>query len=105
MGIGGKRVGAGRKSDWRSPTKMMRLPAAYQEQITEYAKLLDSEAQSETITLHDQVEAQVNQLLVTLKLSDRAAAKKLFKKLLIRLGALELAGNGKDETRIQTRLL
>jgi hypothetical protein len=79
--MGGYRVGAGRKSQWRSPTKMIRLPAQYEAQILEYARLLDSESES-PIDFDAELKRRIDQVLMTIKPSDRAAAKRLFKKLL-----------------------
>ncbi len=89
MAIGGKRPGAGRKSSWRSPTKMMRLPARYESAIIDYAKHLDSASESnefesksnELATLRSHVDA----ILLSLRPGDRASAKRLFNKLLARL--------------------
>lgn len=89
---------------------MIRLPEKYETEIIEYARLLDSEAQPDTPELRDQVQTEINHVLMSLKPSDRAAAKKLFKKLLDRFPEPELepepelAGHQKDLTRIQPSL-
>ena len=51
---GGKRPGAGRKSKWRSPTKMVRLPEKFEAQLVAYAKLLDSGVQVKLVVLDEQ---------------------------------------------------
>jgi hypothetical protein len=88
--IGGKREGAGRKSAWRSPTKMIRLPAQYENKITEYARLLDSDSDSGAATDGKfYSEAELNEaitaVVLTLKPGDRRAANSLFKKFRLRL--------------------
>ena len=45
---GGARPGAGRKGKWRSPTKLMRLPEQFEQEIMAYAELLDA---GKTVTL------------------------------------------------------
>jgi hypothetical protein len=80
---GGYRIGAGRKSQWRSPTKMMRLPAQYEQQIIEYARLLDSESEStELLDFETQLQERIDRVLLSIKPSERRAATKLFKKLI-----------------------
>jgi hypothetical protein len=88
MAIGGKRVGAGRKSQWHSPTKMMRLPAKYEQQIADYAKALDSESNSGS-SLNDfesKLQQRISSVLLTLPPSQRREAAKLYKKLLNAIG-------------------
>jgi hypothetical protein len=100
MAIGGYREGAGRKSQWRSPTKMMRLPARYEAQIIAYAKLLDSESKSGASCF----QAHVESVLLSIPPNQRRSAKRLLNKLVAQIEGVELAGNGKDLARIQGRL-
>jgi hypothetical protein len=88
---GGYRIGAGRKSQWRSPTKMMRLPAQYEQQILEYARLLDSDlesnellhnSESESNRFDEELQQRIDRVLLSIKPSERRAASKLFKKLI-----------------------
>jgi hypothetical protein len=91
MAIGGKREGAGRKSQWRSPTKMMRLPGCYENEILEFAKSLDSESESgaSTVAMQSYTEMEIAEAiastLMSLRPGDRAAANRLFRKVLKRL--------------------
>ena len=86
MAIDGKREGAERKSQWRSPTKMIRLPEKYEAQIIAYAKLLDSESESVRIDFetrfHGELMRRLDTVLMRIRPSDRRAANQLFKKLL-----------------------
>ena len=89
--MGGARPGAGRKSKWRSPTKMVRLPEQYEAQILEYAKLLD-EGVEHTLTVHSEtdeedpdpesksIEAIATEFLLTLTPKARKESKKLLDK-------------------------
>jgi hypothetical protein len=63
---------------------MMRLPAEYEHQIVEYAKQLDSEAESAELNLAA-LQGHVEAVLLSLRPGDRRAAAKLFNKLLARL--------------------
>lgn len=81
MVAGGKREGAGRKSSWNGPTKMIRLPAKYEAEIIEYAKRLDSDSKSPEVDL----QSHINAVLLTIPPRQRAEAAKLFKKLTDRL--------------------
>jgi hypothetical protein len=97
MAIGGKREGAGRKSAWRSPTKMMRLPQPHEQQILDYARLLDSDSESnggagaeandsesKSFTELEIAEA-IAAVVMSVRPGDRRAANALFKKLLAKL--------------------
>lgn len=77
MATGGKREGAGRKSAWNNPTKMIRLPAKYETEIVEYAKRLDSDSESTGVDL----QSHINAVLLTIPPRQRRDAAKLFKKL------------------------
>lgn len=71
----------GRPSSWRSPTKMMRLPARYERQIVEFAHRLDSESEE----AGGELRRAIDTVLLSLRPGDRREAKALFKKLLVRL--------------------
>jgi hypothetical protein len=79
MAIGGAREGAGRKSQWRSPTKMIRIPEKYEAQIIDYAKRLDSESE---FTFEQELQRRVDLILMRIQPSQRREAAKLYKKLL-----------------------
>ncbi|MBD2462277.1 hypothetical protein H6G89_14610 [Oscillatoria sp. FACHB-1407] len=85
MAIGGKRPGAGRKSAWRSPTKMMRLPARFETQIVDFAKALDSDSESLTRLTEQEIKDAIAAVVVSVRPGDRRAANLLFKKLLAKL--------------------
>jgi hypothetical protein len=95
MSISGKREGVGRKSHWRSPTKMMRLPVHYEQQILDYAHHLESEAESEptsdeseseseSITLAE-LQVQIRSLLLSIPPKQRVLAARWLKRLLKQL--------------------
>jgi hypothetical protein len=68
---------------------MMRLPAKFEREITEYARFLDSESYSAVdsippITLPE-LNEQTNAVLLSLRPGDRKQAGALFKKLIKRL--------------------
>lgn len=99
----------GRSSNWRSATKMMRLPARHEAEIFVYAHRLDS---GEPVP-GDELQQAIDAVLLSLRPGDRKSARSLFKKLLRRLEPsaagsadvpLELAGHRKDKTRLQGRL-
>lgn len=88
MAIGGKREGAGRKSQWRSPTKMMRLPALFEREIVEFAKHLDSDAESRAsnrLVSEQEIKGAIAAVVMSVRPGDRRAANALFKKLLAKL--------------------
>lgn len=90
--VGGYRVGAGRKSQWRSPTKMMRLPAVYESEIVAIARRMDAgEAIDDAPQLgqtftQTELDEAIAWVLVRVPPSNRAATAKLFKKLAARIG-------------------
>lgn len=96
--MGGARPGAGRKSKWRSPSKMVRIPKKYEAEILEYAKLLDTDAEF-TLTVHDDqveedadpeersIEAIATEFLMTVPQKSRAEAKKWINKFTTWMGA------------------
>lgn len=80
----------GRKSPWHSPTKMIRLPAAYEAEIIAFAHKLDGSSAAEDIQdVEQSFEAKfnnhVNRVLMSLRPGDRRFAKRIFKKLADRL--------------------
>lgn len=86
---GGYRVGAGRKSQWNSPTKMMRLPAAFEVELTAIAHRLDDgldagldevDATEKLFTI-DELTLAIAAVLVRVPPLNRAAAGKLLKKV------------------------
>lgn len=76
---GGFRVGAGRKSTWQRPTKMMRLPAEFEDQLVEFARKLDT-GEVESISFND-FQLAVVAVLVSMPPLRRREASRLFKKL------------------------
>ncbi len=80
---------------------MIRLPAKFESQIIEYAKRLDSESESGASLLRSQVDV----VLMTLKPNQRRSAKILLNKLVARIEGVDLAGHGKDLSRVQTNLI
>jgi hypothetical protein len=85
---GGYRVGAGRKSQWRSPTKMMRLPAQLESELVTIAHKLDTgeplDSMGFTFTL-DELNSAMVAVLMSIPPRDRKDANRLYKKLLRRL--------------------
>ncbi|NJR63192.1 MAG: hypothetical protein HC769_33075 [Cyanobacteria bacterium CRU_2_1] len=86
MGIGGKRPGAGRKSRWRSSTKMMRLPAIYEAELNRIAHCLDQgkRLEPDSFTL-DEINLAIAGVLLSIPPRDRRKANRLFQKMLKRL--------------------
>jgi hypothetical protein len=66
---------------------MIRLPARYESQIIEYARLLDSDSESEAEPRFrlSQIESHVAEVLLSLRPGERMKALALFKKLTKRL--------------------
>lgn len=88
--VGGYRPGAGRKSRWNGETKMIRLPAKYEAEIVEFAKLLDSTEPGEvsiaaSSVSRSRLDEEITAVLFSIPPSQRRSANQLFKKLLKRL--------------------
>ena len=84
MAAGGKRPGAGRKSKWNhAPTKMMgRFPAIFEEQISQYARELDSESDSNDFDSNSKLTDLADQYLMTVRPSHRKLAAKWVRQFL-----------------------
>lgn len=100
----------GRKSSWNSESKMMRLPAAYETQIFEFARELDQSsviADSEIRLTESDLQSHIDAVLMSLRISDRRPAKRLLHKLRDRLrrcrqGRLVESRQSECETSIAT---
>ena len=82
--IGGYRVGAGRKSNWTRPTKMIRLPAEFESELVELAHKLDESGTQPIYTLQ-QINDAIVATLLTVRPLDRKVAASYMKKLIKRL--------------------
>ncbi|WNZ22729.1 hypothetical protein HJG54_07570 [Leptolyngbya sp. NK1-12] len=81
--MGGFRVGAGRKSQWRRPTNHLRLPAEFEVELVEAARKLDGSG-SRLVSLDD-VELAMKRVLMAMPPPRRKAANRLFRTLLRQL--------------------
>lgn len=86
---GGYRPGAGRKSQWSRPTKMIRLPAEFEAELLAIAHRMDENqlSESESKFSLEQIETAIAGVVMSIPPPDRRQAKKLFKKLMGRLMA------------------
>lgn len=82
MAVGGYREGSGRKSKWNHPTERMRLPAKFRAEIEEFAAMLDSGKESDSVPFSE-IDQAIAEVLQTSRLSksDRIRAGRLFDKL------------------------
>jgi len=82
---GGYRVGAGRKSQWNRPTKMIRVPIEFEGELLEIAHRLDDGHTNPVFMEH--VDAAIASVVMSMQPRDRRGAIALFKKLRLRLDA------------------
>ncbi|HEY9631021.1 MAG TPA: hypothetical protein V6C84_27335 [Coleofasciculaceae cyanobacterium] len=82
---GGYRPGAGRKSQWNRPTKMIRVPAEFEAELLAIAHKLDDGHTIVDALTTDQMEAAIAATVMSIPPRDRRAAIALFKKLRLRL--------------------
>jgi hypothetical protein len=78
MAIGGYRVGAGRRSRWSRPTKMIRLPAEFEPELVQLAHQLDEGQQAFT---RSDLDGAIESVLLSMPPLRRREANRLFKKL------------------------
>jgi len=82
---GGYRAGAGRKSQWNRPTKMIRVPIEFEAELLEIAHRLD-DGYTSPVFMKD-VDAAIAAVVMEVAPPKRRAAIALFKKLRLRLEA------------------
>lgn len=71
-----------RPADWQTPTKMIRLPEAYEAQLKAIAHQLET---GDRLIPASQLEATTRNLLQTMRPQDRRAAARAYQRLLARL--------------------
>jgi hypothetical protein len=83
--IGGYRVGAGRKSSWTRPTKMMRLPAEFEAELTAIAHKLDQSEASQPVYTLQEINDAIVAVLLKIRPLDRKLASPYYKRLIKKL--------------------